>query len=258
MPRKVKRSKKPKTLVKLDKLDAILKAPSKSDVPKRWKSWLHRYRFPRKYVVLMILSGLVGVVVNPLARKLIFITLARYFEKHAIFLGRMQQFLDAAIDITDKKKASVAERVARFPSLLAEHVAGVLAGNPRDVAIEDDSNKIATGIASSVKGFLGIGYSRCIAMANSAVEEIVDNNDLKDLVRADILDPRYDDRLRKYIPKPGTTFTEDAAREATLFWTVKACELDHISKTSNKGAPIAKKLLEQINTIILPRLSISR
>jgi hypothetical protein len=247
---KLKKSQKSKTVKKLQKVHDILKKPD-SDTPKKWVSWLHRYTFPRKYVVLMILSGLLGSMTHPVTRNIIFITLGKYFPTHARFLGKMQLALETAVDHTRGNTTTLVESVKNFPSLWASHVVGVTVGNPKNIVIADKKEEIAETLATVVTDFFTPGLRMCKIMAKDAVKLFTDNDELKELLYANILDERYKDKVLKYASSEGIV-SPIIKHQRLIFWTVKACELDAKSKLSGPTGTAATSALKYINERVIP------
>lgn len=238
-----------KTLQKLQKVRDIVTDPT-SQTPKKWVSWLRRYTFPKKYIVLMILSGLLGSMSHPVTRNLIFMTLGKYFPTRVQALGKLQIVLETALDTTKGETRTFGEAIRNFPSLWASHTVGVLLENPKNIAYDTESNKRANELAMVIRDFFSVGMRRCKTMAEAVVEEFTDNDDLKELIHANILDPKYKDRFSKYASVDDVS--PATMQQRLLFWTVKACELDVLSKRSGARGVIAGETLEHVADVIIP------
>lgn len=240
-----------KTLQKLQKVRDIVTNPT-PQTPKKWVSWLRRYTFPKKYVVLMILSGLLGSMSHPVTRNLIFVTLGKYFPVHVQALGKLQLVLETALDAKKGEARTLMETIRNFPSVWASHAVGFLLGNPKNIALDAESNTRANELAIVVQRFLNVGMGRCKTMAEAAVEEFTDNDELKELIHADILDPKYKGRFLKYAS--AADISPATMQQRVLFWTVKACELDVLSKRSGARGVLAGETLKHVADVIMPSL----
>jgi hypothetical protein len=254
--KKKKKVKESKTLQKLKKAEEIVKGPKK-EAPRRWRSWLHRYVFPRKYLVLMVFSGLLGLVKHRVTRDLIFTALGRYFPMSRDFIGHLQIYFETAHDVKEGKTMTLGDSIKDLPTAIVTHKAGLAIGNPRNVVINKESTRLAESLGSFCKSFIPFGLGRCARMAADAAKEITDDDEMKRLLSVNILDSNHIGRFRKYKPTDGRVFTGEKARQLSLFWAVKSCQLEDViagSKSTPKMVETAKQFLEFIGEGIIPRL----
>ena len=240
---------------KLDKLQDILQHPS-DKTPSKWKAWLRRYTFPRKYVLVMIMTGLLGVMRHPLSQDLIFITLGKYFKDKMSLLAKMQIWFRAMTDTQTGRFITIKDGLKNWFGILLDHKVGLSVGNPVNVHINQTSTNAANKFVYAARSYFNYGMHRCINMAASGAAEIVDNEDIKELLYLDFFNPKYADRFLKYVPGKDRMFSGTMLKQVSLLWAVKVCQLEELTRGSDqKVAMIANECLEDIKRVVLPYLN---
>lgn len=253
-PKSIKR--KPKTMVALERAEAILDG-KKKDAPEKWGRWLRRYNFiPKKYIAFIIFGALASILQNKNAREVIFTVLARYFPSMTKPLGvaghAVREYTNRQSKNFVRGEGDIIQIIKDIPVNVTSHRVKVKLGNPENVVVDEASKALAKKIVGMAYDLTGFSLFRCSAYAYESAEKFITNEGMLKLVKMDFMDSRFVPLAKAYIPSASNPMSEDLKLQASQFWLLKYCDAEATVRRNFSGEKgvNAKIALKKINSIL--------